>query len=190
MVTYPWRKRALTISDVLQLTGDEAAQVFAEHPVVLRRLQPLLDVGLGYLRLGQAVPTLSGGEAQRLKLAGFLAGIHPDASVTNGKKKGVHTGGSLLIFDEPTTGLHFSDIETLLRIFRRLVANGHTVLVIEHNLQVIRAADYLIDLGPDGGEQGGRIVATGTPEAFLRPGMPGATAAALRGEGVGGSSVV
>ena len=189
-VTYPWRKRALTISDVLQLTGDEAAQVFAEHPVVLRRLQPLLDVGLGYLRLGQAVPTLSGGEAQRLKLAGFLGGIHPDASVTNGKKKGVHTGGSLLIFDEPTTGLHFSDIETLLRIFRRLVANGHTVLVIEHNLQVIRAADYLIDLGPDGGEQGGRIVATGTPEAFLQPGMPGATAAALRGEEVGGSSVV
>ena len=110
--------------------------------------------------------------------------------MTNGKKKGVHTGGSLLIFDEPTTGLHFSDIETLLRIFRRLVANGHTVLVIEHNLQVIRAADYLIDLGPDGGEQGGQIVATGTLEAFLRPGMPGATAAALRGEGVGGSSVV
>ncbi|MGN0845468.1 MAG: excinuclease ABC subunit UvrA [Kiritimatiellia bacterium] len=184
-VTYQWRKRALTISDVLQLTGEEAAQVFADHPMVLRRLQPLLDVGLGYLRLGQAVPTLSGGEAQRLKLAGFLAGIHPDASATGGKTKGVHSSGSLLIFDEPTTGLHFSDIETLLGIFRRLVANGHSVLVIEHNLQVIRAADYLIDLGPDGGEQGGRIVATGAPSAFLQSGMPGATAAALRGEGAG-----
>ena len=180
-VQYPAGGRSLSIADVLNLTAEEAAQLFAARPAVTRLLQPLIDVGLGYLRLGQPVPTLSGGEAQRLKLAGFLVGIDPEAARATIKLKGARARGSLLLFDEPTTGLHFSDIETLLRVFRRLLSDGHSLLVIEHNLQVIRAADWLIDLGPGGGELGGRIVATGTPEDFLQPDVPGETAAALRG---------
>src|SRR4029079_11524284 len=119
------------------------------------RLQPLIDVGLEYLRLGQPVPTLSGGEAQRLKLAGHLA-------------EGDDKEKKLFLFDEPTTGLHFDDVAKLLRAFRQLLAAGHSLLVIEHNLAVIRASDWIIDLGPEGGDAGGRIVCTGTPEEVAR----------------------
>ena len=160
--------RDLSVADALQLTVTEALAAFADDPAAVARLRPLADVGLGYLRLGQPVPTLSGGEAQRLKLAGFLAELGPKAK------------GSLLLFDEPTTGLHFRDIDTLLGVFRRLVREGHTIVAIEHNVQVMRAADLLVDLGPEGGEAGGRIVAQGSPDELARPGVPGATAAALR----------
>ena len=161
--------RDLSVADALQLTVTEALAAFADNPAAVARLRPLADVGLGYLRLGQPVPTLSGGEAQRLKLAGFLAELGPKAK------------GSLLLFDEPTTGLHFRDIDTLLGVFRRLVREGHTIVAIEHNVQVMRAADLLVDLGPEGGDAGGRIVAQGSPDELARPGVPGATAAALRG---------
>ena len=141
----------LSVADVLGLTVDEAAAAFARRPAVADALRPLADVGLGYLRLGQPVPTLSGGEAQRLKLAGFLAGLKPGAKP------------SLLLFDEPTTGLHFADIDTLLGVFRRLRDAGHTLVVVEHNLQVLRACDWIVALGPEGGEAGGRVVAEGPP---------------------------
>ncbi|MDO5057596.1 MAG: excinuclease ABC subunit A [Lautropia sp.] len=152
-----------SIVDVLAMTVRQAADFFSATPEIARRLQPLVDVGLDYLSLGQPVPTLSGGEAQRLKLAGFLA----DAAEQS-RKKGAGNGrralgGTLYLFDEPTTGLHFDDIARLLRALRSLQAAGHSVLVIEHNLDLIEAADWLIDLGPGGGDQGGRIVATGTP---------------------------
>ncbi|MBR1836963.1 MAG: excinuclease ABC subunit A, partial [Kiritimatiellae bacterium] len=168
----PGLGRELSIADVLDLTVSEAADAFAGDPVAAA-LQPLVDVGLGYLRLGQPVPTLSGGEAQRLKLAGFLAALGPDGGAADGK-------GSLLLFDEPTTGLHFRDVEVLLGVMRRLADAGNTVVVIEHNLQTIRAADWTIDLGPEGGEAGGRVVATGAPAHFVSAAVPGATAAALR----------
>ncbi|MBM3391280.1 MAG: excinuclease ABC subunit A [Betaproteobacteria bacterium] len=139
-----------SIADALALTVSEALTFFADRPEVLARLAPLADVGLDYLRLGQPVPTLSGGEAQRLKLAGHLAD-----SDTEGKP-------TLFLFDEPTTGLHFDDIAKLLKSFRRLVAAGHSLVVIEHNLDVIRAADWIVDLGPEGGEAGGELVCAGT----------------------------
>ena len=119
------------------------------------RLQPLVDVGLEYVKLGQPVPTLSGGEAQRLKLAGHLAEAAADDTPS--------IRGKLFLFDEPTTGLHFDDVAKLLRAFRKLLKIGHSLLVIEHNLDVIRAADWLIDLGPEGGDGGGEIVVAGTP---------------------------
>ncbi len=153
------------IAAVLALTVTEAIAFFANSPEVLKRLQPLADVGLSYLRLGQPVPTLSGGEAQRLKLAGHLA----DTGATERQ---------LLIFDEPTTGLHFEDIAQLMRAFGQLTARGHSLLIIEHNLDVISAADWLIEMGPEGGDAGGRIMAEGTPAAF-RAGRTGHTGAAL-----------
>ncbi|HMH18456.1 MAG TPA: excinuclease ABC subunit UvrA [Burkholderiales bacterium] len=143
-----------SIADVLELTVSEALAFFRDHPEVQRALKPLADVGLEYLRVGQPVPTLSGGEAQRLKLAGHLV----EASA---KPKGAR--GSLFLFDEPTTGLHFDDVAKLLSAFRQLIAAGHSLVVIEHNLDVIRASDWLIDLGPEGGDAGGAIVCTGTP---------------------------
>jgi excinuclease ABC subunit A len=143
-----------SIADVLELTVSEALAFFRAYPEVQRALKPLADVGLEYLRVGQPVPTLSGGEAQRLKLAGHLV----EAS---DKPKGAR--GSLFLFDEPTTGLHFDDVAKLLSAFRQLIAAGHSLVVIEHNLDVIRAADWLIDLGPEGGDAGGAIVCTGTP---------------------------
>ncbi|HEX2198473.1 MAG TPA: excinuclease ABC subunit UvrA, partial [Burkholderiales bacterium] len=142
--------RGKSIADVLDMTVAEAAAFFRTSGDILRRLQPLVDVGLEYLRLGQPVPTLSGGEAQRLKLAGHL----------------VKSGGGerkLFLFDEPTTGLHFDDVAKLLRAFRQLLAAGHSLVVIEHNLDVIRAADWILDLGPEGGEAGGELVFSGTP---------------------------
>ncbi|GAB1412784.1 hypothetical protein MASR1M97_15200 [Candidatus Desulfobacillus denitrificans] len=144
-----------SIAEVLELTVSEALTFFADRPEVLARLAPLADVGLDYLRLGQPVPTLSGGEAQRLKLAGHLAD-----SDTAGKP-------TLFLFDEPTTGLHFDDIAKLLKSFRRLVAAGHSLVVIEHNLDVIRAADWIVDLGPEGGEAGGALVCAGTVDEVM-----------------------
>ncbi|MGO9932070.1 MAG: excinuclease ABC subunit A, partial [Steroidobacteraceae bacterium] len=144
-----------SIADVLDLTVSEALAFFHADKEVCLRLAPLAEVGLDYLRLGQPVPTLSGGEAQRLKLAGHLA----DSAARP---------GSLFLFDEPTTGLHFDDVAKLLRAFRRLIGAGHSVLVIEHNMDVIRAADWIIDLGPEGGEAGGGIVCVGTPSEVMR----------------------
>ena len=138
------------IAEVLDMTVEEAAKFFAPIPKIARKLQTIIDVGLGYVHLGQSATTLSGGEAQRMKLA---AELHKKA---NGK--------NFYILDEPTTGLHTDDIKRLLDVLQRLVDNGNTVLVIEHNLDVIKTADHLIDLGPEGGDGGGQIVATGTPE--------------------------
>ncbi|BCR04185.1 UvrABC system protein A [Desulfuromonas versatilis] len=148
---------ARDLAEVLELTVAEALAFFAANPAVLRGLEPLAAVGLDYLRLGQPVPTLSGGEAQRLKLAGYLA-----------QAKGRGQGKTLFLLDEPTTGLHFEDIAKLLGAFRRLLAEGHSLVVIEHNLDVIGAADWLIDLGPEGGEAGGELVCTGTPDQVAR----------------------
>ena len=148
------RYNGLNVHEVLQLTVDEAIRFFNGAPRLVARLKILSDVGLGYLRLGQSATTLSGGEAQRVKLAAHLA----RASCEN----------TLYIFDEPTTGLHFDDIAKLLAAFQRLIENGGSLLVIEHNLDVIRAADWVIDLGPEGGEHGGQVVATGTPEQIAK----------------------
>ncbi|MGI4982713.1 MAG: excinuclease ABC subunit UvrA, partial [Janthinobacterium lividum] len=206
--------RELSIADVLELTVSEAVALFAGDAAVLRVLQPIVDVGLEYVKLGQPVPTLSGGEAQRLKLAGFLAETSTDAprgrsadgddaeidavarddgaaaaegrSVAAGKagkaarsstavvkagKTGRASGGAgkpvaarLFMFDEPTTGLHFDDIAKLMQAMRRLLERGHSLIVIEHNLDVIRAADWIIDLGPEGGDAGGEVVCVGTPQ--------------------------
>jgi excinuclease ABC subunit A len=161
-----------SIADVLELTVSEALAFFSADQEVCLRLAPLAEVGLDYLRLGQPVPTLSGGEAQRLKLAGHLA----DSAIrSQPRKKGARAAGSddagrgsLFLFDEPTTGLHFDDVAKLLRAFRRLIDAGNSLLVIEHNLDVIRAADWVIDLGPEGGEAGGRIVGVGTPAQITR----------------------
>jgi excinuclease ABC subunit A len=144
------RYRGKNMADVLAMTVQEALAFFDAVPQLQRRLEILSEVGLGYLQLGQPATTLSGGEAQRVKLAREL-----------GKAT---TGRTLYLMDEPTTGLHFVDIERLLLVLRRLTDAGNTVLVIEHNLEVIQAADWVIDMGPEAGEQGGRIVAEGPPE--------------------------
>ncbi|MDH4112263.1 MAG: excinuclease ABC subunit UvrA [Actinomycetota bacterium] len=146
------RYKGRTISDVLEMSVDEALEFFQHIPPIKRHMQTLSDVGLGYVKLGQPAPTLSGGEAQRIKLSSEL---HKRA-----------TGNTLYVLDEPTTGLHFEDVRKLLAVLQRLVASGNTVLVIEHNLDVIKTADWLIDLGPEGGDQGGSVVAVGTPEAI------------------------
>ena len=153
--------RLLNVSDVLNLTVSEAATLFAGDRDVIRALQPIVDVGLEYVRLGQPVPTLSGGEAQRLKLAGFLAEA---AKAQSASRQPVGKKGTLFLFDEPTTGLHFDDIAKLMRALRKLLDAGHSLLVIEHNLDVMRASDWLIDLGPEGGEAGGQVVTVGAPE--------------------------
>jgi excinuclease ABC subunit A len=150
------RYRGKNVHQVLEMTVREALTFFSTSPKVLRRLQVLDEIGLGYLRLGQPATTLSGGEAQRIKIAAHLASF----------------GGERLLYilDEPTTGLHFDDIAKLLAAFRKLVEAGHTLLVIEHNLDVVKTADYIIDLGPEGGEEGGRVVVTGTPEKVAEAG--------------------
>ncbi|MBR8186419.1 excinuclease ABC subunit UvrA [Burkholderia ambifaria] len=156
--------RALNIADVLDLTVSEATAFFATDAEVLRVLQPIVDVGLEYVKLGQPVPTLSGGEAQRLKLAGFLA----ESAAAGGRRVASEEArvarAKLFMFDEPTTGLHFDDIAKLMQAFGKLLAAGHSLIVIEHNLDVIRAADWLIDLGPEGGDGGGRVLCAGTPD--------------------------
>ena len=177
----------LSVADVLALTVHEALEIFREHPKVTAALAPLADVGLDYLRLGQPVPTLSGGEAQRLKLAGHLAqavqkkggrGARPVDNFVD--KAGDNPGpGLLFLFDEPTTGLHFEDVAKLLGAFDKLLQAGHSLIVIEHNLDVIAAADWIIDLGPEGGEGGGAIVIEGTPET-VRAHDGSHTGAALR----------
>ncbi|MMZ63879.1 UvrABC system protein A [compost metagenome] len=143
-----------SISDVLELTVEDAVKFFENIPKIHRKLQTLLDVGLGYVNLGQPATTLSGGEAQRVKLASELYRRS--------------TGKTMYILDEPTTGLHVHDIDRLLTVLHRLVDSGESVLVIEHNLDVIKTADYLIDLGPEGGSGGGTILATGTPEELVQ----------------------
>ena len=149
--------RRASIADVLAMTVTEALEFFRDSREVAARLAPLSDVGLEYVTLGQPVPTLSGGEAQRLKLAGHLAAAGSVLSSTTHK-------GKLFLFDEPTTGLHFQDVAKLLTAFRKLLAAGHSLLVIEHNLDVIRAADWIIDLGPEGGDRGGSVVCAGTAD--------------------------
>ncbi|MEM6936068.1 MAG: excinuclease ABC subunit UvrA, partial [Pseudomonadota bacterium] len=144
------RYKGLNIHQVLELTVEDALEFFSPVPVVARKLQTLMDVGLSYIQLGQAATTLSGGEAQRVKLAKELS-----------KRD---TGKTLYILDEPTTGLHFHDIEQLLGVLHRLRDHGNTIVVIEHNLDVIKTADWVIDLGPEGGDGGGEILVTGTPE--------------------------
>ncbi|OIN92164.1 MAG: excinuclease ABC subunit A, partial [Comamonadaceae bacterium CG1_02_60_18] len=183
----------LNVADVLDLTVSQAADLFRHDRDVIRALQPIIDVGLDYVKLGQPVPTLSGGEAQRLKLAGFLAEAArtkaptlpaargslppegadrpwggPAASRSAASRQALARKGTLFMFDEPTTGLHFDDIAKLMRALRKLQDAGHSLLVIEHNLDVIRAADWLIDLGPEGGDAGGEVVAYGTPEDVLQ----------------------
>jgi excinuclease ABC subunit A len=169
------RFKGKAIADVLEMSVEEALEFFAKIPKLRRKLQTLHDVGLDYVKLGQPATTLSGGEAQRVKLAKELSKIA--------------TGRTLYILDEPTTGLHFADIEKLLEVLQRLVDSGNTVLVIEHNLDVIKQADWIVDLGPEGGEAGGEVIATGTPEQvaeveesstgkFLRELLPSAAAAA------------
>ena len=143
-----------SIYDVLDMTVEEALDFFKAVPTITRKIQTLYDVGLGYIKLGQPATTLSGGEAQRVKLATELS------------RRG--TGKTIYILDEPTTGLHFEDVRKLVEILRRLSDTGNTVVVIEHNLDVIKCADYLIDLGPEGGDGGGTVVATGTPEQVAK----------------------
>ncbi len=148
------RYRGKNIHEVLEMTVKEALEFFAPIPYIKRILNTLNDVGLGYITLGQSATTLSGGEAQRIKLSRELSRRA--------------TGKTLYILDEPTTGLHFADIQRLLEVLNRLVDAGNTVVVIEHNMEVIKTADYIIDLGPEGGERGGEVVAAGTPEEIGR----------------------
>jgi excinuclease ABC subunit A len=138
------------ISDILSMTVEEALEFFINIPAIKRKLQTVADVGLGYIKLGQAATTLSGGEAQRVKLAAELS-----------KRD---TGKTIYILDEPTTGLHFSDVQKLLDVLNRLVNLGNTVIIIEHNMDVIKNSDWIIDLGPEGGDKGGKVIAVGTPE--------------------------
>ena len=147
------RYKGRSIADVLDMTVGEALEFFESQPRIRARLEVLNDVGLGYIHLGQSATTLSGGEAQRVKLATELA-----------KRD---TGRTLYILDEPTTGLHFEDVRLLLDVLHRLVDRGNTVIVIEHNLEVVKTADWVVDLGPEGGAAGGRVVATGTPEEVV-----------------------
>ena len=160
------RFKGKSIADVLEMTINQAVEFFANQPAILKKIKVLQDIGLGYIKLGQPSSTLSGGENQRVKLATELARRD--------------TGRTLFLLDEPTTGLHFEDIKTLLGVLNRLVDRGNTVLVIEHNLDVVKAADWLIDMGPDGGKGGGRIIASGTPEQLAAIDSP--TAPFLREE--------
>ena len=166
-------ERGYSIADVLDMTVEQALAFFAGLKAVITALQPLKDVGLGYLQLGQPVPTLSGGEAQRLKLAAYLG----QAAMIRSKR--TIEGHTLFLFDEPTTGLHFEDIDKLLGAFEQLIEQGHSLVVIEHNLDVIINADWIVDLGPQGGDAGGKVVCKGTPEQVMSH-KASVTAASLR----------
>jgi excinuclease ABC subunit A len=144
-----------SVSEVLQMTIDEALEFFVKETKIINKLRPLQEVGLGYVQLGQSSNTLSGGEAQRIKLASFLI-------------KGNNASKTLFIFDEPTTGLHFADIKKLLKSFDALLEQGNTIIVIEHNMDVIKCADWIVDIGPGGGDQGGNLVFEGLPEDILK----------------------
>ncbi len=170
-----WNGRS--IADVLAMSVDEAVDLFAAHPRIRHPLELLRDVGLGYLTLGQPSPTLSGGEAQRIKLVAELARVRPEAPDPRARRRAKPT---LYLLDEPTVGLHMADVEKLVRVLHRLVDAGHTVVVIEHNLDVIAEADWILDLGPEGGERGGRVVAEGPPERVARRRRGSHTARALR----------
>src|SRR5690554_1637832 len=148
------RYKGKSIADVLDMTINFAVEFFENIPGILHKIKVLQEVGLGYIKLGQSSTTLSGGESQRVKLSTELARVD--------------TGNTLYILDEPTTGLHFEDIRVLLTVLNKLVEKGNTVIVIEHNLDIIKCADYVIDLGPEGGEKGGYILATGTPEEVIK----------------------
>jgi excinuclease ABC subunit A len=161
------RFKGKSIADVLDMTVSQAVEFFENQPAILRKIKTLNDVGLGYISLGQHATTLSGGEAQRVKLATELS-----------KKD---TGKTLYILDEPTTGLHFSDIQHLLDVLNKLTDRGNTVLIIEHNLDVIKVADHIIDMGPEGGRNGGTIVVQGSPEELVKS-MKGHTAPFLKDE--------
>ena len=144
------RWKGKTIADILDMTVNQAVEFFEPQPKILRKIKTIQDVGLGYIKLGQSSTSLSGGESQRIKLATELS--RPS------------TGKTLYILDEPTTGLHFEDVNKLISILQRLADGGNTVIVIEHNLDVIKTADHIIDLGPEGGDKGGEVIAVGTPE--------------------------
>ncbi len=148
------RFKGKSIADVLNMSINEAVDFFENIPNILHKIKVLQEVGLGYIKLGQSSTTLSGGESQRVKLAAELARTD--------------TGNTLYVLDEPTTGLHFEDIRILLGVLNKLVDKGNTVIVIEHNLDIIKCADYIIDLGPEGGEKGGNVLATGTPEEIIK----------------------
>jgi len=169
--------RGKSIGDVLMMSVEEAVEFFAAHPRIHHALRLLEDVGLGYLTLGQQSPTLSGGEAQRIKLVTELAKVRSSADSPRGNGS---VGGTLYVLDEPTVGLHMADVEKLIRVLHRLVDAGNTVVVIEHDLDVIAEADWVIDLGPEGGERGGRVVAQGAPEEIVRQARSSHTARILR----------
>jgi len=161
------RYKGKSIGDVLEMTVEEATDFFEHIPKIYRKLKTIHDVGLGYITLGQQSTTLSGGEAQRVKLATELSKLS--------------TGNTFYILDEPTTGLHFEDIRVLMNVLQKLVDVGNTVLIIEHNMDVIKLADHIIDIGPEGGREGGKIVNTGTPEKIARS-KKGYTAGFLKKE--------
>ncbi|MDE5807439.1 MAG: ATP-binding cassette domain-containing protein, partial [Muribaculaceae bacterium] len=152
------RYKGKSISDVLEMTVNQAVEFFENVPVILKKIRVLQEIGLGYIKLGQPSSTLSGGENQRVKLATELA-----------KKD---TGKTLFLLDEPTTGLHFEDIRVLLNVINKLVEKGNSMIVIEHNLDVIKCADYIIDMGPGGGRDGGMVIAQGTPEEVIQQDTP------------------
>jgi excinuclease ABC subunit A len=162
------RYRGKNIHEALNLTVKEALKFFAEVPKITEKLRSLDEVGLGYLRLGQSATTLSGGEAQRMKLAAHLQPASRDAVRGSSRSEGKLKRRLLYIFDEPTTGLHFDDVSKLLAAFRRLIDAGGSIVVIEHNLEVIKTADWVIDLGPEGGSRGGKVVGAGPPEAIAK----------------------
>ncbi len=153
-----------SVYDVLMMTVEEALSFFADIPAVSDRLETLNEVGLGYLELGQSATTLSGGEAQRVKISSELYRTHVPARTVRSGRFGTGGQKTIYLLDEPTVGLHYEDVRKLIEILERLVDHGNTVVVIEHNMDVIKSADYLIDFGPEGGNGGGEVVAKGTPE--------------------------